>query len=367
MTDAVAATPTGAESAPQAAPTQEAARPLSIHERIKASFATEVPRETSEAQVAPRLGEIDAPKPAEKPAAPKVEPADVDPAEIETEQEDAQDEPLPSKLTELAERTGLELDALMDLEVATKIDGKEGSAKLRDLIKSHQLEGHLNQKLMTFAEEKKGFEVETVRKQQETQQQFMNLNAATQVAQRLLDGEMAGIDWQALQQADPVEFNKHYVGFQQRQAQINQVAQMIGQERQQAEQQAASQKQAYRAEQSKLLDSKLPEWSDKAVRTKAIAEMATVLNDAYGVTEKELKNETDHRLILIARDAARWQQLQKSKPALLNKVTTAPKLLKPGTPQSRATQDELRFKSDRDRAKATGKVKDAARVLRHLM
>ncbi len=63
--------------------------------------------------------------------------------------------------------------------------------------------------------------------------------------------------------------------------------------------------------------------------------MVAILSDAYGLTEQEIRASTDHRLILIARDAMRWQKLQKSKPAIVNKVKTAPKLLKPGTQQSR--------------------------------
>lgn len=359
-----AATQTGAEDSARADTSAEQ-KPLSINERLKAAMGgdTEQPHERAAVPIesetdSEAVTEKAGPKPKEKPAA--------EPAEIETD-DDAQTEVSLSSLHELAEATGLELDKLMDLDIPTKIDGKEGKARLRDLIKSHQLEGHLNQKLMTHAEEKKAFEAEISNKRAEQQQQFMQLNAAVQVATRMLEGEMSGIDWAALQQNDPLEFNQKYVSFQQRQAQIQQIGQQIGQERQQAEQQMAGQRQAYLAEQGKLLDSKLPEWADKAKRTKDIAEMSSILGEAYGLTEKELKNETDHRLILIARDAMKWQQLQKSKPAVLKKVNLAPRLLKPGVPQSKAAQDALASKGARDRLKATGKVADASKVLKQII
>lgn len=360
-----AATPTGAEASARADVSSQPE--ASIHDRIKASFGA--PKEVE--HTAPVvLGEPSVETPAKSKA--KAEPeAEVEetadePAEIETD-DDALTEVQLSSLNELAEQTGLEMDKLMDLDVPTKIDGKEGKVRLRDLIKSHQLEGHLNQKLMTHAEERKAFEAEIANKRGEQQQQFMQLNAAVQVATRMLEGEMSGIDWAALQQNDPLEFNQKYVAFQQRQAQIQQIGQQIAQERQQAEQQMAGQRQAYLAEQGKLLEMKLPEWSDKATRTKDIAEMVSVLGEAYGVTEKELKNETDHRLIRIARDAMKWQQLQKSKPAVLKKVNVAPRLLKPGVPQSKAAQDALASKGARDRLKTTGKVADAKQVLKQIL
>lgn len=364
MTDQ-AATPTGAEASARADTSE--AKPISITSRLKAAMGGDTERvEKPEAAAAPVTNEPipDTQQKAEKPKAEPAEPAE-EPAAIETD-DDAQETRL-STLSELAEQTGLEIDRLMDLDVPTKIDGKEGNAKLRDLIKGYQLEGHLNQKLMTFAEEKKAHEAELTNHRAQQQQTFMQLNAAVQVAQRLMDGEMAGIDWAGLQQSDPLEFNQKYVAYQQRQAQIQQIAQQIGHERQQAEQQAAQQKQAYRAEQQKLLDTKLPEWADKAKRTKDITDMATTLKDAYGISEAELKNENDHRLILVARDAWRWQQLQKAKPSILNKVREAPKLVKPGAAQSKAAQDAVLAKGNAARLKQSGKVKDAVPLFKNIL
>lgn len=72
----------------------------------------------------------------------------------------------------------------------------------------------------------------------------------------------------------------------------------------------------------------------------------------------------DHRHALVVRDAWKWHQLQASKPAVLNKVRAAPKLLKPGSPQSKAAQQSLATNKDRDRLKQTGRVSDAAKLLK---
>lgn len=287
-------------------------------------------------------------------------------ADVEqSEETETDDRPLVA-LKDLAERSGLDYESILDLEAPTKVDGKEGKARIRDLIKSHQLEQHLNAKLMTHAETVKAKEAEFSRQTQEIQQKAMQLEAATLVAQRLLDGELSSVNWQELQTSDPLTFNQKYVEFEARQRQINELANQIGLERQKHEQSQITAYQAHKTEQAKLLESKLPEWSNAETRNKDIADMVTTLGEAYGLSEQELRSEVDHRLILIARDAMKWQKLQKSKPSIVNKVKAAPKVLKPGSIQSRGTQDSLALKAARDKLRATGKGADAKQVFKLL-
>ena len=357
-----AATPTGGAEV-SARPESQPDRPLSITDRIKASLMADTPEPKREQAIMPPA--VEAPEKVSK-APPQEKPKEVEeeaPPEIEAEEQMLDAAQLRS-IKELAEATGLDLDKILDLDIPTKIDGKEGAARLRDMVKSYQLEGHLNQKLMTHAEEKKAFEAERQTLAQQHQHRMLQLDAATQVAQRLLDGEFAGVNWQQLQLSDPHTFNQKYVEYQQRQQALNYLADQIGQERQKQTATQETANKAYLAEQTKLLESKLPEWADKAVRSKEISEMSSALQEAYGVTDAELKARTDHREVLIMRDAWKWQQLQKSKPAIVNKVKAAPKLLKPGTPQSREAQNQLQVKADRDRLRKSGSIQDAKALLK---
>lgn len=365
-----AATPTGGA--------ETSARPdvsaPSVHDRLKASlFGGEEPKPEPK----PTPGQVAVPK--EKEAAVAKDETDSEEAGEAEEAAPEQDEPTgdaPTEeeteakyesLSELAEALGWDLDKVLDLEASTKIDGKEGKARLRDLLKSYQLEGHLNQKLMAHADEKKAFETERQTFLQQHQHKLQQLDVGLKVAQKMLEGEFSQVDWQNLQNTDPLAFNQQYVSFQQRQAQLNHIADVLGQERTKAQQQADAQAQTYLAEQSKLMESKIPEWADAKVKEREIADMAVIMNQTYGVTEQELKGLKDHREILIARDAWRWQKLQKSKPATLNKVKAAPKLLKPGAPQSRAAQDNFIAQKERERLRSSGKVRDAKPLLkRHL-
>lgn len=361
-----AATPDGGAET-SARPAVSAEKPVSVHDRLKAALFSQPESEPDAGRtIAPQL------KPNQAKANEQVEgddaqdepdvKADDEPKEDASEEE--QQEQNFESIEELAEALGWEQDKLFSLAAKTKIDGKEGKATLRDLIKSHQLEGHLNQKLMTHAEEKKAFETERQNFLSTSQQKLQQLDAGVKIAQKLLEGEFAQVNWQELQDSDPVVFAQKFAGFQQRQAQINHVANLLGQEHQGAQQQAAQQQQAYLQEQMRLLESKVPEWADDSARKKSLGEMSPVFKDVYGISAEELGGVADHRMLLVARDAWQWQKLQKAKPTVVNKVKAAPKLLKPGTTQSKAAQSNLQIQQDRARLKQSGKVRDAKSLIK---
>lgn len=376
-----AATPTGgAEGSARPAPaantpsqqTQQATSnaPQTMQERIKASiFAPPEPQEDDGRAPAPPAAD-DAPQKQKPQAAAEPDVTGDDPEgtgddpDASNAPEGEEEQPSIKSLTELAEGLGWDLDKVLDLEASTKINGKEGKVALRDILKSHQLEGHLNQGLMKLAEERKGFEAETSRKAGEIKARVEQLNSVVTLAQKILDGEFADVNWQELQRTDPAAFQAKYGAYQMRLDGIRQLNQTVQQEQESVKAQQQAAQSAYLAEQAKLLDSKVPEWSDKGKRDKDVAEMVTILNESYGLTEDEVRSSTDHRLILIARDAMRWQKLQKSKPATLNKVRAAPKLIKPGSQQSRTAQAGLEIQKDRTKLRNSGKVTDAIPLLK---
>jgi hypothetical protein len=386
-----AATPTGGaegSARPQAgaaqATPQAPAQPVSVQDRLKASmFESAPPPKAKQPQsttgqfvkgareiVASEDGgvpdDIEAPTAApdgDQSAEDTTGAVDNDGAEAEQEAHEA----AIKSLTDLAEGLAWDMDKVLDLDVPVKINGKEGKVPLRDALKSYQLEGHLNQGLMKLAEERKGFEGETSRKVQEIQARVGQLNQAVGLAQKILDGEFADVNWQELQRTDPAGFQAKYGAYKMRQDGIQQLNQMVMQEQQSVTAQEQAAKNAYLAEQAKLLDSKLPEWADTGKRDKDVTEMVAILSDAYGLTEQEIRGSTDHRLILIARDAMRWQKLQKSKPATLQKVRAAPKLIRPGSQQSRTAQAGLQYGKDRENLRRTGRTQDAIPALKKLI
>lgn len=367
-----------------AAPTP-AAPPPSVHERLKSFLSsppevsdTAPPSQSTESQATdPKATSGIAPKiaPAER-AAPNEQvegddaPSETDPepaAVDDDSSDDAQTEVTQlSTLSELADATGYELDKMLDLALPVKIDGKEGTARLRDLVKSYQLDGHINQKLASLDTDRKTFESKRGESERAVAERLLKLDAGSMTLERALKAEFAAVDWQRLQTEDPMQFNSQWVAYQQRYQVLDDISKQIANERAQFQTQQTEQQKAWLAEQRNLLFAKVPEWSEDKRRNQDKAEIVEYLKD-YGITKEEFEQIGDHRQLLVVRDALKWRQLQKSRPLALNKVKAAPKLLKPGTPQSRAVVEGLASKRERETLKQSGKVSDAKAPLKRLL
>lgn len=328
------------------------------HSKATSAEATTVaPAKKPPAEAAPneQVEGDDAPAPETDPQesaddVPLEDDAQIDPAKLRT-------------LNELADATGLEAERLMDLELPVKIDGKSGTARLRDLVKSYQLDGHINQKLATFDNDRKSWETKRAEGERAVVERLVRLDAGVKTLERALESEFSGIDWQKLAAESPVDYNSKWVQYQQRYAVLNDIATQIGNEQKQYQETQAAKAKEFLEEQRKLAEAKIPEYADAAKRAQFKQDAVEYLK-GYGLTQPEFESVSDHRMLLVVRDALNWAKLQKSKPATLNKVRAAPKLLKPGTTQSRAATAQIADKTARDRLKQTGKVSDAAALLR---
>src|SRR5688572_22638443 len=275
----------------------------SVHDRLKAfMFAPQHGAEETEDAGDDDSGELPAkqtkePAKAEKPK-PQQAPAAADDGSPDGEDSSAGGVDLTS-ITELADQTGLSLDRLMDLSVPARVDGKDSKATIRELIKSFQLDGHLTNKLQTHASEVAAWKTQQAQQQQEYQQNLQRMDAGLQVAQRMLQGDFAQVNWEQLQQTDPAQFAQVHLSFQQRQAQLDHVAQILGKERQAQQAKQADEHNAWLQEQKQLLEAKLPEWADEKTRKAAISEMVDLVGKAYGITAEDIGKLTDHRDILV--------------------------------------------------------------------
>lgn len=297
--------------------------------------------------------------------------------DVETEEVDPDDEPIEddateetelqlSSLKDLAEATELDLEKVMDLSVPTKIDGKTGTASIRDLLKSYQLDGHINQKLAALDTDRKTFETKQAAYEKAAGERLRSMERGIQVLERSLVGEFQSIDWNKLQAENPAQFNASYVGYQQRFGQLQQLSQQISAEKQTDDASRQAKAKSWSEEQRTLLKAKIPEWSDDKKRAQDKAAIADYVK-GYGVTPEELDSLEDHRFALILRDAWKYGELQKQRPATLKKVKAAPKLLRPGSKQSRESRESLAAKGDSERLARSGRVRDAAPILKRLL
>lgn len=268
------------------------------------------------------------PKAAEAPAAPEVQPEGQPP---EGEEQPASWENLDQFLTE----NQLDADQFKSIPVAVKIDGETRHVPLSDVIKSYQLEGHVNNKSMELSNARRAFDEEQAQVRQRITQQIQHNEALGKLAMEQLNVDYQRIDWNALRQNDPGQYAALFADFQQRQQAIgNYLGQIEQQKAQDAERARQELGQKTQTETQRLLDAR-PEWRDQAAFVKDRDQMVSNAKNNYGFSDAELNSIYDHRYMLVLHDAARFRALQAAKPEAIKRVREAPKMAKPGTRTNR--------------------------------
>jgi len=286
------------------------------------------------------------------------------PEETETEslegdapEADATDEIEESQieLPDLAAVLGLEPDRLDvdesgNLLVRTKIDGKDGIAKFTDLIKSYQLEGHLNKQNMEVSEQRKALETKLAEIESQSQAKIQQLDDLANIAWGDLNAQYQSIDWAQLRVEDPAEFAAKSQEFQQRNAQIQS---MFAQLQQQRTSQTQERNQTTLKNEGEKLLRAIPEWSDAGVAEKDRAAIRKFAG-SVGFSSDEVNTLSDHRAVVVLRKAMLYDQLQQTKPEVTKKVRKAPKLVRPGQATSKADRNAESLKTLKSTIKKSG-------------
>lgn len=144
------------------------------------------------------------------------------------------------------------------------------------------------------------------------------------------------IDWQALARDNPAEYVARKEQFEARVGYWRHIAQTRDAARTQAEQQALA------AGEARMREA-IPEWADEGKRRELQSQMSKTL-EAYGFAPQEYQTVKDHRVLLVARDAMLWRQMQAERQAAAGKKAppVAPKVMSPGTPQPNASAAKTR-------------------------
>jgi hypothetical protein len=295
----------------------------------------------AETRTAPDSGEkpLDAPK-----AAPKGEDAAKNDTTSAKTTEDAEGKPADeaatgeekpyTSLEEFLTENKLDPAQFNELPVTVKIDGETRSVPLKDVIKSFQLEGHVNNKSMELSNAKRAFEAEQQQVRDVLKQQIDRNEALGGLAVQQLQAEFQRIDWNGLRTQDPGQYAALMADFQQRNQQIQGFVQQV---QQQKAQEAQVQQQQLNAripqEKERVLEAR-PEWRDPAVYRKDHEQIVAYAKNS-GFTDAELNSLYDSRYLLTLHDAARYRALQAAKPAATKLVREAPKMAKPGTRTNR--------------------------------
>ena len=241
-----------------------------------------------------------------------------------------------------------------------KVDGKEVDVTLDELQKGYSRTQDYTRKTQQIAEVRKQVEQETQAVRAE-RQQYAQLLGALQAQLQVSEPQ---VDLDRLYNEDPIEWVRQKEVLRDRQekayaiqAEQQRLSQLSQQEQQRAmEEHLESQKDALLAA--------LPEWRDPK---KAKAEKALVLESAksVGFSDEDLKSVYDHRLVLLLRKAAMYDQMVSKRQGIKPVVNNGPRPAKPGAAgRVSTTTESTRAKQ---RLAKTGRVDDAASAIELLL
>ena len=230
-----------------------------------------------------------------------------------------------------------------------KVQGQELEVSLDELKSGYSRDSDYRQKTHALAQERKILDDQKQSLSQSYDSKLKELTDLIGAAESYI-GQSSKEDLQKMYEEDPTQAAK--IDFQQRQQREN-----FNRLKQQSESVKLQQYNSYLEEQKRLAATKIPEYSDPVKGVTFKTQMKNTLSD-YGFNDQEIGSLADHRFLMVVKDAMGYRSL-KSKPVTTKKVTTAPKVVKSGTPKMENSRREaVKQKIGRMR-RSGGKLNDA--------
>lgn len=278
-----------------------------------------------------------------------------EPAEAVQPEESTEEEDAPASDEQEVEPESEEVETEQAKEGQPQVIEIDGEKIPVEQLRQERLRhADYTRKTMELAEQRKAFESHMAAINNE-RQLYAELIPALQ--KQLEEPEP---DWETLRKTNPEEAMSAYIGWQKKkeaQALAAQEAQRISVLR---SQEAAQAQQLQLQSEHALLVSAIPEWKNPET---AKTEMNKLIETAksFGFSDAELANFNDHRSILVLRKAAQAIEQEKRVKAVKSadpKIAVA----KPGLSAKKAPSE---LDSAKRRLAQTGRVEDAAAVLKH--
>lgn len=359
-----------------------------VEERMNAYVGGEAmepaaPDPASEAGLLSRLEARDAPEESEETeaAAETGEPTETEESEEAEETEESEELPeaaeededafTVAEIGQLAEHNGIPLEELY--EIGVPVTGPDGTRHVVSLgqIKDSYQDQSIAKKAIADAKR----EAEVYAQKYQQMDEAIHENAArshayVQAAQKELTAEFNSVNWQQLQQENPGAYAARRQDFIERNGKLQQMEQAIAQEYRQhkdtlRQQTEAQQQERLTREYRALLDA-VPEWQDEKVAAAEKQALSDFLMQS-GFRKEEVDAASDHRIIMLARDAMRYRdQLKKADTAKKRVIRIGKKPLKPGSRQSKADQKQDSTRALRSQLRKSGKLEDAVALYQKL-
>ncbi len=284
--------------------------------------------------------------------------------EIHTEEE--------SKPAEVEEQDDTDVSQVFKLTVKNDAgQDEEKDVTLDELAKGYMLQADYTRKTQELATQKQ--EVASQYHQDLSKIQQSAVEQINQLQELVLSQaapELASVDWEKLSVTDPAEFVRLQAKQQKLQVMWQGMEQQKAQFVQQREQQVAQQVEQALKHSDQVLTEAIPGFDATKAATllqsieKSVGwKPSDIRLAAKAMAEAGMKPETIGQVLLMAHKAIQFDQLDSklkdTKTAVLKKVVTAPKVIRPAAAQPRQTEN----KSALDRLKKNGRGEDFMKFL----
>lgn len=269
--------------------------------------------------------------------------------------ESSEEEILLDSLADLAEHLGVEPADLYGIKIPINTPSGRKDVSLGEWKDEVQKEFADREAQHTASTQKA--EQEIAYRRQLMQQQLNEAMHLSNVVERQLIGEINGVNWEALRQDDPAEYAAMRQQYGERVEALKQFKSQMQQswtQQQQAQyQQHAQHLEQLKAREQQELFNKIPEWSN---REKAVAEAQGISRYLLeqGFAEQEASNILDHRFVVLARKAMKFDELNQANPAKKKVVKVGKKTVKPGSTKTKTERADSQRTADKKRAKQAG-------------
>lgn len=264
------------------------------------------------------------------------------------ESDEAPEAPVEAEAAPVEEEAAPETEAppVTEPEFEIVVDGVPEVVKGADQIKELLQKGRdYSKKSEVIARAREALQAQFQQHQAASQFQQAVLGDVTEL--RAIDSQLEEyqrVDWAGLFESDPFKGLQLKEQRDQLREKRSAKLQELNGKHQQFQQSQAEAAQRMLAAESAALYAKLPEWRNSDARTKEQQKIRASL-ESVGFNANEIDGVMDHRMLIVARKAALWDELQSGKKQKIGQVQAAPPVVKPGAPVDKGrlqTRDDFK-------------------------
>ena len=245
-------------------------------------------------------------------------------------------------------------EKLEDSTYKVKVAGQELEVTLAELRNGYSRDADYRQKTEELSNQRKNFQSESEKQRLNYSQKLNQVNELMSMAQQELNAEKNSVDLEQMYEDDPTEAMRIEHRIRRKQEKLD-----SAKAKTQAEQK--TQFDGFLQEQKRLLETKMPEFTDPVKASALKVTMKSTLNN-YGFNDSEVAQVYDHRIVMLVNDAMKYRSLQDSKPNLAKKISKPGKVFSSGVKQGKYEVNSKVRKEKFSRLKKTGSMKAAQDV-----